>query len=419
MRIALVSAFLHDDSIGGAENHIRFLCHEFQDRGYRIRVFKPVVGPVALNRIEIIDGVEIEYVCSGSNSFDARRFAGMGLLGRAAGLARKLSFCQVTKSLCDSIEAFRPDVIWQHDFLSSWAACRKLAAHYPVVLTNHQGQFIILNATVVGNRLLRWMMSHYEAVIGPSRELTPGWHAGSRTIYNGVDCNRFSMLDDAERTRLREALYGPDAHDRLVIFCPRRWAPTKGVLIFAQALEKLENRRPDLCKRIIATFAGDSYPEYPRYARSVQNVVERLNIPCKLMGALEVYEMVRHYQCADLIVIPSLMEAVSLSALEAMACGTPVLATTVGGMPELINHNVTGFLTKPGDSDAFSREIERVLIDSQLRRFVSIMGRRLVSAKFTWRIIADQTSRVLEDVVFDRQGLQRAGDISLASANRR
>jgi glycosyltransferase involved in cell wall biosynthesis len=417
MRIALVSAFLHDDSIGGAENHIRFLCHELQDRGYRIRVFKPVVGPAAVSRIETIDGVEIEYVCSGCNTFDARRFSGAGLLGKAAALARKVSFCQVTKSLCRSIEAFQPSVIWQHDFLSSWPACRKLSARFPVVLTNHQGQFIILNATVLGNRLLRWMMSHYEAVIGPSRELTPGWHVGSRTIYNGVDCNRFSALDIADRSRLREALYGPDADDRLVIFCPRRWAPTKGVLIFAQALQKLENRRPGLSKRIIATFAGDSYPEYPRYARSVQSVLQRLGIPCKLLGDLGVYEMVVHYQCSDLVVIPSFMEAVSLSALEAMACGTPVLATAVGGMRELITHNVTGFLTEPGDSDALSQELERVLLDSQLRRVVSIRGRKKVSAEFTWRIVADQTSKVLEDVVYDRRALQSAEEISLASVN--
>src|SRR5437764_7265363 len=158
------------------------------------------------------------------------------------------------------------------------------------------------------------MMSHYEAVIGPSRELTPGWHVGSRTIYNGVDCNRFSPLDDVDRSRLRETLYGTNADDRLVIFCPRRWAPTKGVLIFAQALRKLEDRRPGLSKKIIIAFAGDSYPEYPRYARSVQSVLQQLAIPCRLLGGLGVYEMVRYYQCADLVVIPSFMEAVSLSA---------------------------------------------------------------------------------------------------------
>jgi glycosyltransferase involved in cell wall biosynthesis len=94
---------------------------------------------------------------------------------------------------------------------------------------------------------------------------------------------------------------------------------------------------------------------------------------------------------ADLVVIPSLMEAVSLSALEAMASGKPVIATEVGGLPEIIKDEVTGLLVPPRDPTALADAIVRLHSDYSLRNSLASQGRALAVERYSWDFIAKKT----------------------------
>lgn len=101
-------------------------------------------------------------------------------------------------------------------------------------------------------------------------------------------------------------------------------------------------------------------------------------------------ELGRLYDEAAVVVLPSLREGLPLAVVEAMAHGRPVVATRVGGIPDLVEDGVTGFLVEPGDRDGLRAALERLLADPQLRRRMGTEARRRVR-RCSWDAVAAET----------------------------
>jgi starch synthase len=98
---------------------------------------------------------------------------------------------------------------------------------------------------------------------------------------------------------------------------------------------------------------------------------------------------------------PSVYEPFGLINLEAMACGTPVVASRVGGIPEVVVDGETGFLVPPGDPRALAAAVREVLADPERAARLGHAGRRRVVDKFSWERIAERTLDVYRDAVAD------------------
>jgi len=96
------------------------------------------------------------------------------------------------------------------------------------------------------------------------------------------------------------------------------------------------------------------------------------------------------YADADVVILPTVSDAFPLVALEAMACGTPVLASRVSGLPEMIEDWQTGFLVKPGDVGQLAMGIRFMTGDHTLRERMGSNGRRRVREEFRWPRVADR-----------------------------
>jgi glycosyltransferase involved in cell wall biosynthesis len=92
--------------------------------------------------------------------------------------------------------------------------------------------------------------------------------------------------------------------------------------------------------------------------------------------------------CADLFLLPSASESFGLVALEAMACGAPVVASNVGGLPEVIDDGVTGYLHEIGDIDGMAASAVHVLKDEERWRAVSEAGRALAVERYSADLVA-------------------------------
>ncbi|HZP57962.1 MAG TPA: glycosyltransferase family 4 protein [Dehalococcoidia bacterium] len=125
------------------------------------------------------------------------------------------------------------------------------------------------------------------------------------------------------------------------------------------------------------------------------------------LGRLPVEELARLYNEAQVLVSPSLYEGFGLPAAEAMACGTPVVATTAGAFPEVIADGETGLLVRPADAPALADAIEALLRDPERRAAMGAAGVRRIQEQFSWRATAVRTAALYEEVLEQRRS--RAG----------
>lgn len=143
----------------------------------------------------------------------------------------------------------------------------------------------------------------------------------------------------------------------------------KGVHHLLDAWAEVRRGTPD-ARLLIAGSAKD-----PDYARVLREQATRLGVATSVefLGALPQADLARRIAQADVLVLPTLSEALGLVLLEAMACGTPVVASRVGGTPEIVRDGETGFLVPPGDDRAITARVAWLLSH---RSEAAEMGRR-------------------------------------------
>jgi glycosyltransferase involved in cell wall biosynthesis len=176
--------------------------------------------------------------------------------------------------------------------------------------------------------------------------------------------------------------------------------PLKGLLPLIEAVAKVRTERP---AELVVVGR-------PRDGSRVPQAVEDLGLDgaVHLVGEVDGRRMVELYAEADVAVVPSLYEGFSLPAVEAMACGVPLVSTTGGALPEVVGTDGdTALLVPPGDSGALATAIGTLLDDADLRRRLGAAGRRRVLQRYTWqaaaRATADQYREVLDEVAAGRR----------------
>jgi glycogen synthase len=115
-------------------------------------------------------------------------------------------------------------------------------------------------------------------------------------------------------------------------------------------------------------------------------------------------EVATLYHGARVVVLPSIYEPFGMTALEALACQRPVVASKTGGLPEIVEHNVNGFLTEPKDELDLAQWLMKLLSDAELRNRLGREGRARVSREFAWGPIAEQFVRLYRDIGMNENG---------------
>src|SRR5262249_55252191 len=110
-------------------------------------------------------------------------------------------------------------------------------------------------------------------------------------------------------------------------------------------------------------------------------------------------EVVQLYSHAAVFACPSVYEPFGLINLEAMACQTPVVASAVGGILEVVEDGRTGLLVPPASPDDLAASIRRVLDDRELASALAQAGRRRVEERFSWASVAERTEQVYADAI--------------------
>ncbi|MDY6782480.1 MAG: glycosyltransferase family 4 protein [Cyanobacteriota bacterium] len=204
-------------------------------------------------------------------------------------------------------------------------------------------------------------------------------------IPGGVDTQRFQA--NLSRSRARQKLGWPE--DRFILFCPRRLVRRMGIDVLLQALAQTRSRPlGNLWLAIAGKGAQRDALEQLALELNLENNVS-------FLGFLPDEDLPIAYQAADLTVIPSqALEGFGLVVLESLACGTPVLVTPVGGMPEILDPFTPQLIAENTSADAIATQLQAILA-SNLPLPSREACRDYAEQNFAWTKIAGEVRSVL------------------------
>lgn len=203
-------------------------------------------------------------------------------------------------------------------------------------------------------------------------------------IYNGIDPEEY-------QTQFLPPLSSLDLDENLpVIGAVARLEQRKGIRYLVEALPLVEREY----KPVNCVIVGEG-PERDVLEKRVREL--GLTGRVKFLGFQK--NIAQFIQLFDVVVIPSVQEGQSIFCLEALACSRPVVASAVGGIPEIIRHGETGILVPPADPGAIAAAVIALLKDQGLAKRLATAGRELVLNQFTQEQMLRKTEEVYERVL--------------------
>jgi glycosyltransferase involved in cell wall biosynthesis len=209
----------------------------------------------------------------------------------------------------------------------------------------------------------------------------------TRVVYGGADPGRFSP--DPEATR------------RGILFVGRL-TPHKGVDRLIEALPE------NAWLRVVGSAGHDPDPPEREYPRLLRGLAAQRQV--ELLGVVSDPDLSSLYRSAQVLALPSvhrtcygreveISELLGLAAIEAMASGTPVVASRLGGLPEVVEHGATGFLVEPGNVAELRERLAQVLGDRRLAARLGRNARERFLERFTWEACAQRCLAAYSELV--------------------
>ena len=387
MKILMVSG-TYLPNIGGIESHIFYLSRALQQMGHEVVILHHhVLGQRDKIESKIEKGIRVYRV------FERKQKTVKPLWLRPAATVKGI------KRVADDFGQI--DILHQHDYYDSTLAVSWTNHGRKRIWTNHSPTFVKHFAHYLLRHLVRLIYFKFDGILAVSQELYQKSHAlwGNRALIsyipNGVDADFFTP-----DVAVNRAEYGI-GHKEFVVLCPTRITEQKGVLYLAQAAKILMQQHAAINWRFVFLGSDPAVNTDPAYINQVQNILDPYsrrgdvvylgNVPMKQMPQLNAL--------ADVVVMPSLWEGFSLSALEAMASCTPLVTTTIQGMQEIVHHEKTGILVPPRDPQALAEAILKLYHHPKWRERVAQGGYRLVTAQYSWERVAEQTAMFYKKVL--------------------
>lgn len=260
---------------------------------------------------------------------------------------------------------------------------RSRREHEPDLRLNSERAIIAAaDRIIAANRLEKSDLEHhYQA---PAERIV--------VIPCGVDLRLFKRTDKSAARALLDL-----PADRQILLFVGRLEPIKGIDILLHALGEMaaEGRRP------LTLIAGGNLEDEEGQRLVALAASLGLAKDVRFIGAVDQTMLPAFYSAADVCVAPSFYESFGMVAIEAMACGLPVVASRAGGLPFSIRDGETGLLVTPGDPSALKHAISTLLDDPDLRRRMGEAGEQRAH-RYRWRHVANEVRAVYEELLVER-----------------
>lgn len=379
---------------GGMNVHVRELARAMSNLGVPVDIFTRVHDEQASDAAEIADNVRVVHIPSGP-----------------ADAPLSQQFEHLSSFVAGMLEYRRRQraeyaAVHSHYWMSGWAG-RKISAELgvPHVSTFHTLSRIKMQSrsgeqeAAIREQTESDIIAGSDCIIAFSENerdamvrLYDGDPERIRLVPCGVDLTRFRPLG---RSAARDAL-GLNGH-KVLLFVGRIEA-LKGLDLLVHTAAHLD--ASDLKVLVVGDDADGSgdLTRLKQMARDL-DVAESIDF----VGRVAQDRLPWYYSAADVCVVPSYYESFGLVALESMACGTPVVASRVGGLPTIVHHGRTGYLKSWRCPEAFANSLEMILVNSNLQ---NCMGRaaRESAETMSWDAVAGQLLNIYQELALGYRG---------------
>ena len=207
-------------------------------------------------------------------------------------------------------------------------------------------------------------------------------------IYSGIELDRFSPVSEEVKEGIRKK-WGIARDDAVIGIVSKLWEG-KGHLTLIEAFKKIKSEIQNA--RLVIVGEGYLYDHLVKY-------VDNLGLKEAVLFTgfqSDVSEIIASF---DVAVLPSFFEGMGRVLLEAMAMEKPVVASRVGGIPDLVEHGVNGFLVTPGDVDELAESLIKTLGDKELAEKMGKEGRKMISEKYSADHMVGSIERLYRDLL--------------------
>jgi glycosyltransferase involved in cell wall biosynthesis len=287
------------------------------------------------------------------------------------------------------LKQLKPDIVHAHDphgvAMAALALSMSTQLAKPPLVASRRVDFHLR-----GNSLSRWKYRQVDCFVCASdairRMLVADGvpEARAMTVHEGIDLGR---VEAAPPASLHEELWLP--HHAPLVGNVAALVPHKGQRHLVESAMAVLPQLPDV--RFIIAGEGELRPVLERQIRE-----HHLEKHVLLAGFRP--DVLSVHKAFDIFVMSSVTEGLGTSLLDAMACAKPVVATSVGGIPEVVVDGETGFLVPPRDHEAMARAIVMLLKDEALRTRMGEAGRTRARVKFSAERMVQDTLRVYQRV---------------------
>ena len=372
MKVALVTPRFPPD-VGGVERYVAWLAGALRRRGHDVTVV--TTHPGRGERREVVDGVPVIR------------------LGALATVSNTPVHPGWPRRLRRVLQGVAPDVVSAHAPVPGLADLAAYVSPAPVVLTYHSGSLVkgdhradpLLRA--YERRVLPRVFDRCAALVAVSPVALTHATGRAQLVPPGVDVDLFTPSSD-------------DDCETRVLYAGRveRTSRWKGLWVLVDAIAALRETVPDV--RLSVVGSGDDVPLLQKRAADlgISDLID-------WHGEVRHEDLPEHYRRAGVTVLPSLTEAESfgMTLVEAMASGSPVVGSRIGGIPFVVRDGVDGMLVPPGDPSALADALASVLTDPARAAQLGRAGRQAAEDRWSWRHQEQVMVDLLSDVAEGRR----------------
>ena len=358
MKIAILVGGLPPERLGGTEVATHNIARHLAKRGHDVHIITFLDGGLPKESME--QGFYVHRI-----RFPKVRFVG--------GILLRVKVLLVLKK-------FNPDVIHAQNIgngiFGFWA---KKFLRRPYVVWG-QGSDVYV-AWQFKKQISKLVLPSADAVIALTEDMRGEMQKlCNREIFvipNGIDLERFENLS---RAKARSELQIKET-EKIILFVGTLRA-VKGVKYLIQAMSIMGQN--SINARLILVGNGEE-------RQSLQGLTKELDLEedVTFVGKVPNEEIPQYMIASDVFVLPSLSESFGIVNLEAMACGLPIVATKVGGLPEIIEEGKNGFLVEPKNLEQIAEKVRLLLGDDELRRRISENNKTRVK-EYSWESVVDR-----------------------------